>query len=150
LLQAVGAGNFTVTAAIGTVTASVAGTVANATLVSIAISPSSVSIASGGTQQFTATGTYSDHSTQNLTGSVTWASSNSSVLTINASGLATASTVSSATNVSITATASSVTAAAVASVTPTATALSITPLTATIAPNGTQQFTATATLANKM
>lgn len=43
----------------------------SATLVSIAVTPTSPSIAKGLTQQFTATGTYSDNSTQNLTNSVT-------------------------------------------------------------------------------
>ena len=40
----------------------------------------------GGTQQFTATGTYSDESTQDLTTQVTWASSNTAAATINAAG----------------------------------------------------------------
>ena len=37
----------------------------------------------GATQQYTATGTYSDSSTQNLTSQVTWASSNTAAATIN-------------------------------------------------------------------
>ena len=40
----------------------------------------------GATQQFTATGTYSDSSTQNLTASVTWASATTTVATITAGG----------------------------------------------------------------
>jgi uncharacterized protein YjdB len=40
--------------------------------------------------QLTATGTFSDGSTFNLTGQVTWSSSNTSVATVNSSGLATA------------------------------------------------------------
>ena len=43
----------------------------------------------GGAQQFTANGTYSDSSTQNLTGQVTWASSSTAVATFGAGGLAT-------------------------------------------------------------
>ena len=43
-----------------------------ATLQSIAVSPDSASLESGGTQQFTATGTYSDDSTQDLSSAVTW------------------------------------------------------------------------------
>jgi hypothetical protein len=58
-------------------------------LVSIAITPGFPSITGTNTQQFTATGTYSDASTQNLTGSVTWASSATGVATIGAgTGLA--------------------------------------------------------------
>ena len=52
------------------------------TLTGIAVSPSNPTITNGMTQQFTATGSYSDGSTQNLTTTVTWASSNTSVATI--------------------------------------------------------------------
>ena len=58
-------------------------------LVSIAVTPANASIADGTQQQYTATGTYSDGSHQNLTGSVTWTSSATTVATINSSGLAT-------------------------------------------------------------
>jgi hypothetical protein len=58
-----------------------------AVLTSLAITPTNPSIALGTTQQFTATGTYSDGSTQDLTTAVTWSSSNSAVAAIsNASG----------------------------------------------------------------
>ena len=57
-------------------------------LSSIAVTPAPVTITQGSTQQFTATGTYSDSSTQNLTNAVTWASATTSVATINAAGLA--------------------------------------------------------------
>ena len=40
----------------------------------------------GASQQFTATGTYSDGSTQNITSQATWTSSNTGVATINAAG----------------------------------------------------------------
>ena len=54
---------------------------------SIAVTPADPSVPSGETEQFTATGTYSDNSTQNLTSQVTWASATPSVATIsNASG----------------------------------------------------------------
>ncbi len=57
------------------------------TLNSIAVTPANPSIAAGTTEQFMATGTYSDGTTQNLTSQVTWASANTSVATIsNASG----------------------------------------------------------------
>ena len=58
-------------------------------LVSIAVTPTNPSIAVGGHQQFTATGTYSDGSYQNLTNSATWTSSATSIATINSAGLAT-------------------------------------------------------------
>lgn len=59
------------------------------TLVSIAVTPSNPSIMLGKTQQFVATGTYSDNSTKDLTSSATWTSSNKAVATIDAAGLAT-------------------------------------------------------------
>ena len=53
-------------------------------LVSIAVTPASPSIATGADKQFTATGTYADASTADLTSSVTWASDTPSVATIDA------------------------------------------------------------------
>ena len=60
-----------------------------AALQSIQVTPAFPSIAVTQTQQFTATGTYSDSSTQNITSSVTWSSSSTPAATINGSGLAT-------------------------------------------------------------
>ncbi len=58
-------------------------------LTSIAITPMNPSVYPGNTQQFVATGTYSDSSTQDITSAVTWSSSNPAVATIGAnSGLA--------------------------------------------------------------
>jgi trimeric autotransporter adhesin len=80
-------------------------TVTSSTLSSITISPVNTSIAVGGTQQYTATGTYSDGTTHNITGTVTWTSHFPNVATIGASGLAAAiasgSTVITATSGSI-------------------------------------------------
>ncbi len=53
-----------------------------AALSSIAVTPTGPSIALGTTQQFTATGTYSDSSTRDITTSVTWSSSDTSAATI--------------------------------------------------------------------
>jgi hypothetical protein len=59
-------------------------------LTSIEVEPETASIVIGSTQQFTATGIYSDGSTADLTESVTWESSNETVATITiALGLAT-------------------------------------------------------------
>ena len=57
-------------------------------LTSIAVAPANPSIANGLTQQFTATGTYADGSTADLTNLVTWASSTPSIATISSTGLA--------------------------------------------------------------
>jgi CSLREA domain-containing protein len=65
---------------------------------SIVITPSSsFATLPGGSQQFTATGSYSDGSTQNLTSLVSWRSSNNNAVTIGASGLATAQAAGAAT-----------------------------------------------------
>src|SRR5208282_571958 len=64
-------------------------TVTAATLVSITVTPVSPSIAKGTTKQFTATGTYTDTSTQDLTTQATWVSGTASVATISSTGLAT-------------------------------------------------------------
>jgi len=60
------------------------------TLSSISVTPVNQTILSGTGNQYTATGTYSDSTTQDITGQVTWTSSNTGVATINSSGLATA------------------------------------------------------------
>jgi Protein of unknown function (DUF3443)/Bacterial Ig-like domain (group 2) len=83
----VAAGTTTITVAVGGVSASTTLTVTPATLLSLAVSPTNPSITLGSTQQFSATGTYSDNSTQNLTTSATWTSSVTSVASIsNATG----------------------------------------------------------------
>ena len=58
------------------------------TLASIAVTPANPTIAAGQSQQFSATGTYSDASTADLTGLVSWASTNTASATISAGGLA--------------------------------------------------------------
>ncbi len=59
-----------------------------APLVSLIVTPNSTAMAAGATQQFIATGVYSDSSTQDLTSIVTWTSSGAAA-TISSSGLAT-------------------------------------------------------------
>jgi len=52
------------------------------TLTSITVSPSAPSVGVGSVQKFTATGKYSDNSTQDLTSSATWSSSPATVATV--------------------------------------------------------------------
>ncbi len=61
-----------------------------ASLMSISVTPANSTLSNGASQQFTATGNYSDGSTQNLTASVVWSSMDESVATITTGGLATA------------------------------------------------------------
>lgn len=58
-------------------------------LLSIAVTPATATIRPGGTQQYTATGTFSDGTTHNISSLVTWHSSDTTVATISATGLAT-------------------------------------------------------------
>jgi hypothetical protein len=65
-------------------------TTSTPTLSSIAVTPASpASLIVGSTQQFTATGTYSDGSTGDISSQVTWASDTTATATISATGLAT-------------------------------------------------------------
>ncbi len=59
----------------GNISGSTIVTVTSATLVSIAITPTNPSIVKGSNQQFVATGTFSDNTTQDVTTTVTWSSS---------------------------------------------------------------------------
>ncbi|MCG6202139.1 ice-binding family protein [Psychromonas antarctica] len=62
-------------------------TVTDATLSALTITPANSSIANGLTEQFIATGTYSDGTSPDVTTSVTWSSGNESIATIDESGL---------------------------------------------------------------
>jgi trimeric autotransporter adhesin len=65
-------------------------TTPKATLSSIMVAPvSPTNLKVGSTQQFSATGTYSDGSTADITSKVTWTSDTTSAATISSSGLAT-------------------------------------------------------------
>jgi uncharacterized protein YjdB len=85
---AVAAGNSTLSATSGSITGTTSVTVTNATLVSLAIAPANSSMPIGASKQFTATGTFSDSSTQDVTQLVLWKSSNAAAASINAAGLA--------------------------------------------------------------
>jgi outer membrane protein assembly factor BamB len=84
-----------------------------ATLVSIAVAPATPTISVSKSLQLTATGTYSDSSLQDLTAQVTWSSSDTTKVTISATGLVTGVDYGSAT---ITATLGSVSGSATANV----------------------------------
>lgn len=113
-------------------------------LVSITVAPANLSIPQGRTQQYTATGNYSNGGTADMTGSVTWSSSNTAVATINSAGVATAAGVGMT---NIQATASSLTGAAGLTVTaaPSLVSLTVSPANVSLSPGGTQQMTATGT-----
>jgi len=63
-------------------------TTASPTLQAISVTPEDTSMPVGSTQQYTATGSYSDESTADITNQVTWTSLDISVATIDAAGSA--------------------------------------------------------------
>jgi len=147
LASSVSQGTVTITATSGTILGSTSLTVTPAALVSIAVIPANASIANGTGQQFAATGTYTDNSTQPLTTMVTWSSSNSGVVSIsNASGSnGLASSVSQGA-VTITATLGAIFGSTTLTVTPAAlVSIAVTPVAPTIVDRTTEQFTATGT-----
>lgn len=142
-------GPCTVTAKVGSISGAFNLTVAPA-LVSISINPASASIAPQTTQQFIATGTYSDGSTQNITSSVTWTSSNTASATVSSSvptrglaqGVVGGSTTITATSGSISGTASLTVTSA------TATSIVVMPAAASLPIGLTQQYNAVATFSD--
>ena len=92
LAQSVGAGNATITAAKLSISGNTLMTVnpAPVVLTSIAVSPSAPSIPLGTLQQFTATGSYSDGSSKDLTASVSWTSTDPKIVSLDSKGMATA------------------------------------------------------------
>ena len=89
LANSLSTGTTTISATTGSMSGSTALTVLPAALTSIAVTPADPTVPNGTSQQFTATGTYTDASMSDLTSSVTWASSDTSVATVSAAGLAT-------------------------------------------------------------
>jgi uncharacterized protein YjdB len=97
----------------------------------------------GTVQQFTATGTYSDHTSQDITDSVTWSSSDITVASIDGTGLATALALGS---VTISATSGSVTGSTTLDVQPAVlSSIAVRPVNKKLAPLTSQQFQAIGT-----
>ncbi|MGH9724170.1 MAG: Ig-like domain-containing protein, partial [Candidatus Acidiferrales bacterium] len=151
LATAVGTGSANIQASLNSVPGSTKLTVTSAVVVSIAVTPADPSIAKGTTKQFSAMGTFSDHSTQDVTTSATWSSDTPGVATVSnaagSQGLATAVGTGSA-NIQASlnsvpgSTKLTVTSAVVVSV-------AVTPANQTIAQGVPQPFTATATFSDQ-
>ena len=146
--SAVGAGASTVSATYTGVagTSNVTVTTPGATLQSVAVSPSTVSLDPGAQQQFTATASYSDGSTQNVTNQATWSSSDPAVITVTGAGTGIAG--QQAGTSQITALYEGQSGASRVTVTGpaqrTITGISVSPAAATVTVGSRQQFTATA------
>ncbi|HTJ53412.1 MAG TPA: Ig-like domain-containing protein, partial [Cyclobacteriaceae bacterium] len=105
----------------------------------VTMSPTSASIAVGGTQQLTATIAPSNATNKN----VTWSSSNTAVATVNSSGLVTAVAAGTATITVTTQDGAKTATSAITVTTVAVTGVTVSPTTATLVGGGTQQLTAT-------
>lgn len=113
------------------------------TLSSISVSPASVTLNTGQTQQLTATGKYSDGSTRDVTATVTWTSSNTSVAKVSAGGLVTSL---AAGQTAISATLSGISSSEAVAVNPKAlTTISVSPSSADFPIGASQQYSAVGT-----
>jgi hypothetical protein len=129
----------------GSVSAS-ATIVVSVALSSIAVSPTAATIPVGTIQAYTAIGTFSDGSTQDITGTVTWSvPADATVATISATGEALGQVAGGP--VTVTAALGAVSATATLMVSPAAlSSIAVTPAIASAAKGTTRQFTATGTL----
>jgi predicted outer membrane repeat protein len=89
-------GAYTVGASAGGTTSATFHLTNTAPLVSIAVTPATVTLKVGQAQQFTATGTYADSSTADITSQVTWTSDAPGVVGVDAGGKGTAKSASGA------------------------------------------------------
>ena len=120
--------------------------VTGATLTTLQIDPVDPSVGVGVEVDFTATGLYSDGTRVDLTGQVMWASSAPTVLPLDGGGHAFSksvgtSVVTATTGMLVAASTVTVTAASLKSI-------SVTPVTSTLSPGGTQQLTAVGTFSD--
>jgi uncharacterized protein YjdB len=140
-------GSTTITATLGSVTNTFNLVVTNATVQSIVVTPTGQTIAPNSTLHFTATGLFSDGSSQTITRNVAWASDNASAATVgNSSGNVGVATAVASGSANISATMAGVTGSALLTVsTATLDSISLTPITtpeapAVVAPAATFQF----------
>lgn len=112
-------------------------------LTSVSVTPANPVIAVGGTQQFSAKGTYGGGNTQDITDSVVWTSSNSAVATIATNGgMATGVAPGTATIAATSGPVTSSPATLTVKVTPTLTSIAIQPPAPDVAIGNTQQLSA--------
>jgi hypothetical protein len=136
-------GTTSITAAYQSMSASANLAVAPAALVSIVVTPQTPSLSPNHSVQLTATGTFTDGTTQNLSGVVTWSSTPTSILGVSATGLATANSAGAAT---VTASEGSITGSdALAVALPTLVSIAVSPPSLTLTPAHSAQLKAVGT-----
>ncbi|WP_299947489.1 Ig-like domain-containing protein, partial [uncultured Microbulbifer sp.] len=141
-LTAVNEGNATVSASQdGIVSNTATVTITGAVLTALQVTPATIRLARGNSQQLAAMGTYSDGSTADLTNSVAWTSSNTATITINTLGQAVAVGLG---NAEISASQNGIASnTATVTVTPAVlTGIQVTPATVNLAKGNAQQLTA--------
>jgi trimeric autotransporter adhesin len=143
LLHSLKAGTVTITATMNSVSGTASVTVVSVALTSINVGVPNPSLASGGTEQLTATGVYSDNSTVSLTSQVAWQSSDPTVAAVSGNGVLTAL---KSGNVTVTATLNSISGTAGVVVNaPTLLSIAVTPAVFSIASGQSKQLSAVGT-----
>jgi len=119
----------------------------NPKLTSLTVNPTTATISQGQTQSIIATGNFDDGSTKNLTGTVSWTSSDPACAQVSTTGEVTAATtVATTCTTTITATSGAFTATATITVTPgTLISITLTALATTVPAGSTVTFTAKGT-----
>ncbi|WP_342373760.1 Ig-like domain-containing protein [Myxococcus stipitatus] len=138
-------GTVTITATLAGVrgTAQLSITAPPRVLTGVEVTPATASVITGATQQFTALARYSDTSTEDVTSTATWRTSDGVIATVNGAGLATG--VAAGGPVTLTATYSGFNGTARLTVTkppPALTSIQVTPATASVIVGATRQFSA--------
>ncbi|WP_109486874.1 beta strand repeat-containing protein [Occallatibacter savannae] len=143
VLHSLKAGTVTVTATMNAVSGSAGISVTSAVLASISVSAPSPSVPSGASEQLTATGVYTDNSSQPLTTQVSWQSSDPTVATVSSSGSLTGLKTGT---VTVTATLNSLSGTAGIAVSgPSLTSITVSPLVFSIASGQSKQLSALGT-----
>jgi uncharacterized protein YjdB len=139
-------GMATITATQGALSGNTAVSVTSAILVAIVVTPVNSSVPNGITEPFTATGAFSDGTTQDLTTQVIWSSSSPAMATVDSSGVVTGTGVGNAT---ISAALGTVSGSAPVTITDAIlTSLAITPATSTIPKGNNEPLIATGTFSD--
>jgi uncharacterized protein YjdB len=146
LADSVGLGLTTITATLGDKSGSTTLTVTNAVLLSVEVTPTDPAIALGTSQQFIATGTFSDGTIQDLTAEAAWSSSAATAQISNAAGTQGLADGVAVGNATVSATHSGVIGSTTLTISSaTLTSIAVTPALPVIALGTTQAFIATAT-----
>ncbi len=97
LVSSIAVGQAVISASSGSLDGSAQLTIGKSALVSLAVTSSASSLPLGSTAQLKATGTYTDKSTQDLTSTVSWTSSEPGIATVSSSGLTSSAGIGNAT-----------------------------------------------------